>query len=219
MTSAGPRKFTFDTAFDGGRVVRDASKTKKFFLPEEVEAAKAEAYEAGRASVEARAAQAQSMALGDIARAVLAALDEMDAIGREARARAAEIALAAARKIAGASLRMHPVEAVEETIAACLSQIPHEPRVVVRVDVDLAAELKDRIARLAEEIGFDGRIVVAGEHALTAADCRLEWADGGASRDAAAIAAAVDEAVARFVENDRRLAAQARAREAHEGTP
>ena len=35
--------------------------------------------------------------------------------------------------------------------------------------------------------------------ALAPGDCRIEWADGGLTRDRAAVAAAISEAVSRYV--------------------
>ena len=54
--------------------------------------------------------------------------------------------------------------------------------------------------------GFDGRLVVLAEPGLKAGDCRIEWADGGMTRDRDATEAAIGEAVARYV---RRAAATA----------
>jgi flagellar assembly protein FliH len=200
--NAGPRKFTFENSFDsGGQPVHRAQpKQKKFFTPEELEAAKSQAFAEGRASAEARAAQVQAMALSRVAEAVMRGLDEMDQIAREAKEGAALVAHAAARALGGAALKRFPVDTIEETLVRCLAQIPQEPRVVVHIDVDLVAALRERIGALAAEIGFDGRIVIAGEAGMSGADCRFEWAEGGARRDTAEIEIAVGEAVARFAE-------------------
>ena len=47
--------------------------------------------------------------------------------------------------------------------------------------------------------GFDGRLIVLAETGLAPGDCRIEWADGGLTRDRAATAAAIGEAVTRYV--------------------
>ena len=41
--------------------------------------------------------------------------------------------------------------------------------------------------------------MVLAEPDIAPGDCRIEWADGGVKRDRAAIEAAIDEAVARYV--------------------
>ena len=63
---AAPRKFTFDTVFDGERVITPP-KPKRTFTLEELEAARADAYAQGQRSVvaqaEAQAAQAEQPVL------------------------------------------------------------------------------------------------------------------------------------------------------------
>ena len=205
-----PRKFTFEQHFDAGPAPRSAAmaKQKKFYTPEEVEAAKAEAYERGRGSLEAIAAQAQNLALGQIAEAAMAALRTLESLAAEARAEALQTGLAAARRIAGAALERYPLDTIEDTIAHCLAQTAHEPRIVIHVADRVAEALKARLAALADDIGFSGRLVVAATRQGGAADCRLEWTDGGVERDAAVIAARIDDALARFVEANMRRAAE-----------
>ena len=201
-----PRKFTFDQRFDDAapRAQGAQQRAKKFYTPEEVE----EAYQRGRGSLEAAAAQSQSMALGRIAEAAMTAISTLDALAAEARAEALNVALAAARRIADAALDRFPLDVVEHTIRQCLADAAHEPRVVIRVSMDLADDLKARIAAIADEIGFAGRIVVTPDPRAAAADCRLEWSDGGVERNADAIAARIESALERFIEADRRRAEQ-----------
>lgn len=207
-TTAQPRKFTFDQRFDSGPASArpTAPKTKKFYTPEEVEAVRAQAYAEGKGSLEAVTAQAQSIALGRIAEAAMAALGAMDSLAAEARADALQVGLMAARRIAESALARYPLDAIEETVAHCLAQAAHEPRVVIKVSADVAEALKARIGQLAEGLGFAGRIVVTPEPRLNHADCRLEWTDGGVERDAGVIGDRIEAVLARFIEAERRRA-------------
>jgi flagellar assembly protein FliH len=207
-TNAQPRKFTFDQRFDAGPAGTRAAapKAKKFYTPEEVEDVRAKAYAEGKGSLEAVTAQAQSMALGRIAEAAMTALNTMVSLAAEARAEALQVGLLAARRIAESALARYPLDAVEETIAHCLAQAAHEPRVVIKVSADVADALKARIGQLAEGIGFAGRIIIAGEPRLNHADCRLEWTDGGVERDAGAIGDRIEAVLARFIDSERRRA-------------
>jgi flagellar assembly protein FliH len=45
-----------------------------------------------------------------------------------------------------------------------------------------------------------------GDPGIGAGDCRIEWADGGVNRDAAAANAAIGEAVARYIGARRSMA-------------
>ena len=53
--------------------------------------------------------------------------------------------------------------------------------------------------KLAEARGYAGRLVLLPEPGLAPDDCRIEWADGGITRERAAIEARINEAVARYL--------------------
>jgi flagellar assembly protein FliH len=73
------------------------------------------------------------------------------------------------------------------------------PHVSVRISADLYAVGKDKLQEIAQARGFEGRLVVQPDAALTPGDCRIEWSEGGVNRDRAAMLAAVGDAVARYV--------------------
>jgi flagellar assembly protein FliH len=58
-----------------------------------------------------------------------------------------------------------------------------------------------------------GRLVVLGDPGTSVGDCRIEWADGGVTRDIGAADAAIGEAVARYISARRSLADATRAAE------
>ena len=58
---------------------------------------------------------------------------------------------------------------------------------------------RDKLDEIVRRGSPDTRLVVLAEPEIAAGDCRIEWADGGIERDSAAIAAAIDEAVTRYV--------------------
>jgi flagellar assembly protein FliH len=69
----------------------------------------------------------------------------------------------------------------------------------VRVNNELYPAVRERLAEIARARGFEGRLVVLGETDIALGDCRIEWADGGAIRDRAAIEKTIDDLVARYV--------------------
>jgi flagellar assembly protein FliH len=73
------------------------------------------------------------------------------------------------------------------------------PHVVVRVAEGVYESTHQRLEEIARMHGFDGRLVVLAEPGMALGDCRIEWADGGLSRDRASTEAAIGEAVARYV--------------------
>jgi flagellar assembly protein FliH len=59
---------------------------------------------------------------------------------------------------------------------------------------------------MAKQSGFAGRLIVLAEPELAVGDCKIEWADGGVVREAAAIDAKITELVERYVASRHRNA-------------
>jgi len=174
-------KFTFDTHFDGGapEVVTTDTRSRKSYSSDEIEQLKLEAREQGRKDGNVLAAQALAASIGQVASAVLAAIEAMDAEVELIRAEAADLALAATKKLAGAALSNAPEAEIIETLRMALSQAVGEPRVVVKTPPTLSAKIESRAAEIASEQGFEGRIQFVGDNGLAGADCRIEWRGGG----------------------------------------
>jgi flagellar assembly protein FliH len=163
-----------------------------------LEAARAEAEEAayarglheGRAQAEAQVQARLADALNRVAAAagMIAGVDARDA---EREAQAFDFAVALGRKIAGAALDSHPVAAIAEAAGRALQHLRGVPHLAIRVHDALVEETEARVARLARERGYEGRLIVMGDPGLAPGDARIEWADGGVVRERAAIEAAV----------------------------
>ena len=192
-------KFTFDTHFDGGEAEssRPETRSRKSYSAEEIEALRAEAREEGKKDGDVRAAQAVAASIGQVAAAVHAAIQAMDAEIEVIRAEAADLALAAARKLAGAALATAPEAEIEEALHAALHQAVGEPRVFVKTASHLAEAIQARAAEIAAEQGFEGRLQVAADAKLAGADCRIEWRGGGMERSHQAIDEALADLIAR----------------------
>ena len=70
---------------------------------------------------------------------------------------------------------------------------------VVHIGADIYEAAKAKLDEIAQARGFEGRLVVLSDPAMAPGDCRIEWADGGVSRDRAATLATIDDVVARYV--------------------
>jgi len=71
--------------------------------------------------------------------------------------------------------------------------------VSVHIGPDIYDLAKDRLEEIARARGFEGRLVVQAEEGLAPGDCRIEWTEGGVTRDEAATRAVIDDVVARYV--------------------
>jgi flagellar assembly protein FliH len=193
-------KFTFDTEFRGpSDVVSDTARArqKQTLTVEEIEAMCAKAEAKGANAASARAAENMERTTALLIVSLRAALDNSHAEIETLRAEAAKLALATARKIAGAALAACPAGEVEHALREAMHQALGEPRITLRAAPDVIAALEAKIADIAHEEGYDGRVMPAADPAIAGADCRIEWRGGGSERSQAAIDAALNALIAR----------------------
>src|SRR5579871_265244 len=193
-SSSTPRKFTFDTEFDGVRPA-SASSYRRLYTGEEAErlaaAARAEGEAAAMQRIEAQAARA----LADLAEAARAALPSLAAAAHQHRAGAAELALACARQIADAACERFPEAPLQAALTALAREVEAAPRLVLRVAPALKERIGPAVAEAAEGIGYPGQIVVRDDPELASAAFVLDWGDGSAAFDPAAGARRIAEAL------------------------
>jgi flagellar assembly protein FliH len=191
-----PTKFDFDTEFDrDGEILREGESYKRFFTQDDIDAARMWGVEEGRELEEGRCAES----LQTIGAQMQIILSRLAAESASLRASATELALAAARKIAGEALNTYPVDTIEQLAAEAVQDLRDEPRLSVRCAPELVEELAERLERTARELGFEGAIRVRGNAEMSGADVRLEWATGAIERSAAEIDARLGEVVARWL--------------------
>jgi flagellar assembly protein FliH len=165
--------------------------------------AEAVAYRNGFAAAQA---QAQAEANQHVAATLAQIAETMERLSRglhgvEARleTEAVEVAVAVARKLAPALIAAQPFAEIEALATECFRQLVSAPHITVRVPEVICSAAKERLDELANGRGFEGRLSVLADAALQPGDCRIEWADGGINRDAAATEAAINEIVTRYV--------------------
>ena len=200
MTGKSSAKFTFDTEFRGpSDVVSDTARArqKQTLTVEEIETLCAAAEAKGAAGAAVRASEGIERTAAALIVSLRAALDNSHAEIETLRAEAAALALAAAKKIAPAALAALPAGDVENALREAMHQAIGEPRITLRAAPGVIAALEAKIAEIAHAEGYDGRVILAADPAITAADCRIEWRGGGSERSEAAIEAALDALIAR----------------------
>jgi flagellar assembly protein FliH len=152
---------------------------------------------AARTEAERRTAQAYErigQAIDDVARG-------LSGVEGRLESEAVEVAMAVARKLCPALIAKEPFAEISALAAECFRQIMATPHIVVRVNDDLYAShpVKDQLETIARNRGFEGRLIVLAEPEIAAGDCRIEWADGGITRDRAATEAVIGDAVGRYI--------------------
>ena len=192
-----PAKFLFDNDF----AVAERGKSSVTLAEHAARIADAEAagYRNGVAAAKAEAEQRTAAALERVAAALDKLARGLDAVEARLETEAIDVAVAVARKLAPELIAREPFAEISALATNCFRQLVAAPHVVVRVNDQLLESAREKLDEATRASGFDGRLVVLAEPEIAAGDCRIEWADGGIKRDSAAAAAAIDDAVARYV--------------------
>ncbi len=191
---SAPRKFTFDTVFDGERVITPP-KPKRSFSLEELEAARTDAYAQGQRSVVAQAEAQAAQALREAAAAMRAAFTHLNEVAHAHRSDSARLALACARKIADAALDQFPEQPALAALEALSRELDAQPRLLVRASAANVERLTAALTSAAESVGFAGLVVVKADPSLPQAAFSFDWGEGRAAFDPAAASARVEAAL------------------------
>jgi flagellar assembly protein FliH len=193
-------KFTFDTEFRSeGDVISNAARArqKKSYTQDEIDAMCARAREEGTKAGAVRAQEAIAVALRDTTATLQAVMGQARAEIDAVRAESAQIALAAAAKLARAAIEVAPHEEVERALREALHQAIGEPRVVIKAAPAVITALQPKIEEIAADEGYDGRIVLTPDPRAPGADCRIEWRGAGAEHSQDRIEAALADLITR----------------------
>ena len=189
------KRFVFDTVFDGDKVIAPV-RPKRAFTPEEVEAARAEGYAQGERSALARSEAEFAASVAGIAEAAHQALGALTRLAHDHRTASADLALCAARKIAGAALDAFPEAPAAAALSALARDLETTPRLMVHVSTGDAGRLEDALHDAANRAGFQGQIALRPDASMPRAAFIFDWGDGRAAFDPEAASARVEEALA-----------------------
>ncbi|MEC8318083.1 MAG: hypothetical protein VX025_05200 [Pseudomonadota bacterium] len=214
------RKFLFDNSFDeaaqnrlkaeaDARARREAealANTPPTFTVEELEAAKAAAYQQGRQD-------GMTDALGGIEQQISlsfeAIINRLPGVFGEQRQHAEELQRDAfklcqtiMRKLAPALLAGRESEEVERVVRDAFAFLTDQPKVIIRVPEDVEPHLRDKIVLMASRVGYEGEVVLVGDPELDARDCRVSWNAGAVESALAQTWQDIDAIIARAVEGD-----------------
>jgi len=202
------KKFTFDVEFrPEGDLVSNAARLRqrKVFTQEELDSMLTRARHDGMKMGQVRAAEATVTVIQQLCAVVREAADSTRSQVEDLRREAASLALVAAKKLACEAVAALPEADVEAALREAIHQAIAEPRIVLRAAPNVVAALKDKLDELAQETGYEGRIVASPELGMKGGDCRIEWRGGGAERSMDQLEEAIGEVVARrFSQSDTR---------------
>ena len=156
-------------------------------------------FAAGEAKVQAEAAQRTAAALTVIADGMARIERALSGIEARLETEAVEVAVAVGGKLAPELIAREPFVEVAALATDCFRHLVKTPHVAIRVGPDLYDNAKHKLEEIAAARGFEGRLVVLSDDTLTAGDCRIEWADGGVTRDRAATETTINVCVTRYL--------------------
>ena len=156
-------------------------------------------FAAGQAQAQNDATQRIAAALGVIADAMDRVNKGLAGIETRLETEALQVSIAVAGKLAPELIAREPLTEISALATDCFSQLVKTPHVVVHVGAEIYEAAKAKLDEISSARGFEGRLVVMSDSAIAAGDCRIEWADGGVSRDRAATLAIIDDLVDRYV--------------------
>ena len=209
------QKFLFEDCFDPSLEVEEEEVVEEIVPPpptfseEEIQAAHNKGFVEGRAEGIAEMGQGIDQRITELLEHISGQLDTISLqhaeFAKAAEFRMLSLTSAIARKIVPVIAQEHADAAVSELIRECLPKLMDEPRIVVRVHATQMEELRDKMDELAAKGGFSGDIILLADDELTEADCRVEWADGGAEKSTAdtwaEIETSIDNHLSRFCGN------------------
>jgi flagellar assembly protein FliH len=199
---AAPAKFLFDMDFSAPDKSRERPATPSE-IAQKIASAEARAYrdgfDAGQREAKAESDRRAALALEEIAIGIQGIAGRFSGVEVRMETEAVDVAVAVARKLCSELIAGEPLGEITRLVSDCFSHLVSTPHLVVRINDSLYETAHERIARLAKQSGFEGRLVILAEPDIETGDCRIEWADGGVVLERAAIEAKIDELVGRYI--------------------
>lgn len=210
------KKFLFDRDFDAPVEPVEASSASEpaavteppvpTFSEEDVLAAQQRGYAEGRDDGVREAAEATERDIADALAGMPDKLQALFQLQEDANRSIAQETLAVATAIAKKAFpdlnARNALGEIERMVRDVLESVIDEPRVQIFVAPALRDPLSERLATIAERVGYDGRIGVAADKAMKRGDCRVEWNNGGAQRNLETLWTQIDEIVERNLGED-----------------
>lgn len=175
--SLATRRYAFETVFDANGAILSEGDSAPIYTAEDLRRERLAGIEDGKQSEIARAEAESAAALAAIAAAVAKLTDPTKEERREIMRDASRLAIAAARKAAGAALEAYGEDRIVAALDTAFDTFIGAPRLVVRVAAGQDS-VRARLEAAAADHGYAGALVVRTEAGLSAGDVALDWGDG-----------------------------------------
>lgn len=199
------KKFLFEPTF-GASETGDGEASQKEFeggtaTSRQVDAAREEGFAAGREEGIRAAANTTEHRITESLTALMERLSEhfrtQDEANTATARNAIAVAITIARKMFPDLASRNALGEVERVAGMAMEKVVDDSPMVVRVNPELRDPLAERIDAHIAGTAAEGRVTVSGDADLPVGDCRIEWRDGGAERNAAALWKDIDAIIER----------------------
>ncbi len=227
------KKFLFDTPFGTSKTCEGEANQEDFeggvptFSQADVDAAREEGFAAGQEEGIRAAANTTEHRITESLTVLMERLSELfrmqDDANTDTARNAITVAITIARKMFPDLASRNALGEVERAAEMAMEKVLNDSPVVVRVNPELRDPLAERIDVHTAGTAAEGRVTVSGDADLPVGDCRIEWRDGGAERDVAAMWKDIDAIIERNMgcaaETSDPGAGRQRAEAARDGAP
>ena len=211
------KRFLFDTTFEAAKpkkmpeepviqevepeVVEPEEPPVPTFSEEELIAARAEGFKTGKEEGMREAMEDSSRILAEIIQNVGGQIARLLDTQHQAMALAeecsVEVAMAVTKKLFPSLQEKHGFDEVSNAIKASFEKLLDEPKITVRAAPEHKEAIATEMKQVAEDLGFEGKIVVIADEKMNPGDCRVEWDSGGAERKIGTIWQEIDDIIER----------------------
>jgi len=178
---------------------QEEEESQPGYSEEQLEAAKKDSFEAGKQegilAATKTVEQETLVAVRSIAQHLTELFGNQEHSNTTMMKDSVGVAATIVRKLFPAMDETYGLEEVERLIEHTLLRLIEEPRVVIKVNPALTESLGARLHDLKAGAGYEGRIVLKEDASMNAGDCRLEWGDGSAERNVAALWQSIDDII------------------------
>lgn len=207
MNLAEARPFTFDISFDEEENQRKLERAQReeeerlaaeeearhnaeppapTFSAEELQAAKAQAWQEGRDAGYTDALAEREAAISAQLESLTAQISGMfvhqDVANEHIALEATETALSLLKRLLPVYAEKHGVDEIKATLAACMEQLSAQSRVTISVSEAQEEIVKPHIEAIAARSGYDGRLAFVPDPDLGPSEVIARWDGGGLDR-------------------------------------
>ncbi|WP_420549376.1 hypothetical protein [Curvivirga sp.] len=175
------------------------------FSEEELAAAKAEAWNEGHAAGHAEALaqiEQQTLTALQTITGYIAVLQDRQALANESQAAAlARISSDMVRKLMPIYASEHGVEEIKSLVYSSLAPLETKGRINITLPESLHSIIQEQLEKVAQEAGFEGKLMYHPDAKLGPSDVRVDWGRGSAERNVETALQEMEKIVEQFLEN------------------